>query len=116
MRLLTRTPLLVVAVVVTAVLACGCHKSSSTGPSNATVDKTTAGDVVAVLNIHSIVVKGAITCVGPAPGVVDCHGYTTDGTEIIATLVASTAGLSCTGPIVVNVGKTQYTNPDEKCS
>jgi hypothetical protein len=116
MHLLTRTHVLLAAVVMTAVLACGCSKSSSSGPSTATVDRTTAADVVAVLNIHSIVVKGAITCVGPAPGIVDCHGTTTDGREVIATLSASTAGLSCTGPIVVNVAKVQYTNPDEKCS
>jgi hypothetical protein len=116
MHLLTRTSLLLAAVVATAVLACGCSTSSSSGPSTAKVDRTTAADVVAVLNIHSVVVKGSITCVGPAPGVVDCHGTTNDGKEIVATLVASTAGLSCTGPIVVNVGTTQYTNPDEKCA
>lgn len=116
MHLLTRTQLVLAAVVVTAVLACGCSKTSTTGPSKDTVRKTTAADVVSVLNAHSVVLKGTITCFGEAPGYVDCHGTTADGREVIATLNASTAGLSCTGPIVVNVAKTQYTNPDEKCS
>ncbi|MDQ1420674.1 MAG: hypothetical protein QOJ52_2636, partial [Acidimicrobiaceae bacterium] len=40
-----------------------------------------------------------------------------DGKDIQATLVASTSGLSCTGPLVVNVDKTQLDSlPDEKCS
>jgi hypothetical protein len=114
---LTRARLLLPAAVVTAILASSCGSKSSSGPSNATVTRTTAADVVSVLKSHNITVKGSITCDGIAPGIVDCHGTTTDGKDIQATLNASTAGLSCTGPMVVNINKTQLVSlPDEKCS
>jgi hypothetical protein len=117
MRSSTRTRLLLPAAVVAAILAGGCGSKGSSGPSKATVTRTTATDVVNVLKSHNIAVKGAITCVGIAPGIIDCHGTTTDGKDIQATLNAGTAGLSCTGPMVVNVNRTQLVSlPDERCS
>lgn len=118
MRLLTRARLLLPAVAVTIVLAAGCSGgSSSSGPSKATVRSTTAADVVSVLNTHLVALKGSVSCYGQAPGVVDCHGTTADGKEVLATLVASTSGLSCSGPMVVNINRVQLASlPDEKCS
>ncbi|MDQ6615528.1 MAG: hypothetical protein M3083_12485 [Actinomycetota bacterium] len=117
MRLSTRARFLLPAAVVTLVLATGCGGGSTTGPSADKVRRTTAADVEAVLRSHNVATKGAITCFGQAPGIVDCHGTTSDGKEIVATLVASTSGLSCTGPMVVNVNKSQLVSlPDEKCS
>ena len=101
---------------VVAVLASACGGGTS-GPSKANVRNTTAADVVSVLQSHNISVKGAVTCDGMAPGIIDCRGTTSDGKDIQATLEASTAGQSCTGPLVVNVNKTQLVSrPDEKCS
>jgi len=112
-----RARLLLPAAVVTAVLATGCGGGGTTGPSKDKVRSTTAADVVTVLRGHNISVKGSITCDGQAPGIVDCHGTTTDGKDIQATLTASTSGLSCTGPMVVNLDKKQLASlPDEKCS
>jgi shikimate kinase len=116
MLLLTRARFLLPAVAVTLLLASGCGGKSASGPSKTTVRRTTTADVVAVLQAHDVAFKGTITCVGQAPGIVDCLGYTTSGTMITATLSAATSGLSCTGPMVVNVGKTQYSEPNEKCS
>lgn len=101
-----------------AALASGCGGSKGTpGPSKDKVRSTTAANVLAVLKSHNVAVKGAITCDGQAPGVIDCAGITADGMPITATLNASTSGLSCTGPMVVNVGKTQLDSlPNEKCS
>ena len=111
-----RLPVLAIAVLL-ATLGAGCGKKGTSGPSAAKVRTATAADVVTVLTSHSIDVKGDISCFGQAPGVVDCHGTTSDGKDIQATLVASTSGLSCTGPMVVNVDKTQLASlPDEKCS
>jgi hypothetical protein len=117
MPALIRARLLIPAAVLTAVLASGCGGSKSSGPSADKVRSTTAADVVAVVRSKNISVKGSISCFGQAPGIVDCHGTTTDGKDIQATLTASTSGLSCTGPMVVNVNKTQLASlPDEKCS
>ncbi|MDQ1364057.1 MAG: hypothetical protein QOF20_3397 [Acidimicrobiaceae bacterium] len=117
MRLSKRARLVLPAAVVAAVLASGCGGGGTSGPSKDKVRSTTAADVLAVLRTHNVAVKGSITCDGQAPGVIDCHGTTTDGKDIQATLVASTSGLSCTGPLVVNVDKTQLDSlPDEKCS
>lgn len=118
MHLSTRARFLLPVVVAGAVLASSCGGGSSgIGPSKAIVRSTTAADVVAALNTHLISVKGSISCYGQAPGIVDCHGTTSGGKEIIATLDASTSGLSCTGPMVVNVNGVQVASlPDEKCS
>lgn len=116
MRLLSRARFVLPASVLVVVLATGCGGKSTPGPSKETVRTATAADVVAVLRSHDVQVKGSIDCFGQAPGIVDCHGTTSDGKEIVATLTASTSGLSCTGPMVVNVDKTQYSAPDEKCS
>jgi hypothetical protein len=117
MRVLTSARLLLPATVVTAILASGCGGKGSSGPSKATVTRTTAADVVAVLKSHNLSVRGSITCEGVAPGIIDCHGTTTNGDDVQATLNAGTAGLSCTGPMVVNVNKAQLDSlPDEKCS
>lgn len=116
MRLLPRARILFPAVALTVVLAAGCGSKSTAGPSKARVRSTTAADVVAVLKAHNVALKGTISCYGQAPGIVDCSGSTTGGTMITATLQASASGLSCSGPLVVNVGKTQYNAPDEKCS
>lgn len=104
------------AAAVVAVLAAGCGNKGASGPSKATVRRTTSADVVSVLQAHNVDVKGSISCYGQAPGIVDCLGQTSSGTMITATLSASTSGLSCTGPMIVNVGKTQYNEPNEKCS
>jgi hypothetical protein len=112
-----RVRLLLPATVVIAVLASGCGGKGTSGPSKDKVRSTTASDVVTVLRSHNISVKGSITCDGQAPGIIDCHGTTTDGKDIQSTLTASTSGLSCTGPMVVNVDKAQLVSlPDEKCS
>ncbi|HEX3425193.1 MAG TPA: hypothetical protein VHT30_03620 [Acidimicrobiales bacterium] len=116
MPLLRRACLVFCAAAVAALLAGGCGSKGTSGPSTATVRKTTSADVVSVLQAHNVAFKGSISCFGQAPGVVDCVGSTTSGTMITAALSASTSGLSCTGPMVVNVGKTQYSEPDEKCS
>jgi hypothetical protein len=116
MRLLNHARVVLPAAAAVAMLAAGCGGHSTSGPSKATVRSKTAGDVVAVLKTHNVSVNGSITCFGQAPGIIDCHGTTTDGKEIVASLTASTSGLSCTGPMVVNVAKTQYSSPDEKCS
>jgi hypothetical protein len=113
----TGARLLIPAVILTAALAGGCGGKSASGPSTATVRNTTAADVASVLRSHNVTVKGSISCFGQAPGIVDCHGTTSDGKEITATLTAATSGLSCTGPMVVNVKGTQLAAlPDEKCS
>ena len=117
MLLSTRARLLVPAVLVTAVLAAACGSKGTAGPSKATVARVTAADVVSVLKTHNLTPKGTITCDGLAPGIIDCHGTTTTGEDVQATLEASTAGLSCNGPLVVNVNKTKLDAlPDEKCS
>jgi hypothetical protein len=117
MRVFPGARLLLPAVIVTVALAGGCGASSTSGPSSTRVRSTTANDVVSVLHSHNVEVKGAISCYGQAPGIVDCKGTTSDGKDIQATLVASTSGLSCTGPMVVNINKTQLASlPDEKCS
>jgi hypothetical protein len=117
MRLSKRARLVLPAAVVAAVLASGCGGGGTSGPSKDKVRTTTAADVLSVLRQHSVAVKGSINCDGQAPGVIDCHGTTADSKDIQATLVASTSGLSCTGPMVVNVNKTQLVSlPDEKCS
>ena len=73
-----------------------------------------------VMAVRAVTNRPTVTVILPTLNerhwIVDCLGYTTTGTMITATLTASTSGLSCTGPMVVNVGKTQYSNPDEKCS
>ncbi|MDQ1392174.1 MAG: hypothetical protein QOF30_1151 [Acidimicrobiaceae bacterium] len=116
MRLSNRARLVLPVAVAVAVLA-GCGGKGSSGPSKDKVRSTTAADVTSVLRSHNVAVKGSITCDGQAPGVIDCHGTTSDGKDIQATLVASTSGLSCTGPMVVNVNKAQLVSlPDEKCS
>jgi ABC-type glycerol-3-phosphate transport system substrate-binding protein len=117
MRLLTHARLLLPAAVLMVALASGCGGGGTTGPSADKVRTTTASDVETVLRSMSVDVKGAITCFGQAPGIVDCKGTTSDGKDIQATLTASTSGLSCTGPMVVNVNKMQLASlPDEKCS
>jgi hypothetical protein len=117
MPVLIRARLLLPAAVLTAVLAGGCGGSKSSGPSADEVRSATAADVVAALHTKNITVKGSISCFGQAPGIVDCHGTTSDGKDIQATLNASTSGLSCTGPMVVNVNKAQVASlPNEKCS
>jgi hypothetical protein len=117
MHVLTGARLLLPAAVLTAALAGGCGGSTSSGPSTATVRSTTAADVESVLRSHNVTVKGSISCFGQAPGIVDCHGTASDGKEITATLTAATSGLSCTGPMVVNLNRTQLAAlPDEKCS
>jgi len=81
------------------------------------VRTATANDVKRVLTDKGMGVKGAITCNGRAPGVIDCLGTTSDGKPISATLNASTSGTSCTGPMVVNVGSTQIASmTNERCS
>jgi len=81
------------------------------------VRTATANDVKRVLTTKGISVKGSITCDGRAPGVIDCIGITTDGKSVSATLIASTSGKSCTGPMVVNVANVQVDSlPNEKCS
>ena len=104
------------AAALVVVLAAGCGSKSASGPSKSVVRSATAADVVSVLNAHNVAYKGTISCFGQAPGIVDCNGSTATGTTIIATLNASASGKSCTGPMVVNVGKTQYSESDEKCS
>lgn len=117
MHVSIRARFLLPAALVAAILASGCGGGGTTGPSKDKVRTTTAADVVSVLHSHNISVKGSITCDGQAPGIVDCKGTTTDGKDIQATLTASTSGLSCTGPMVVNVDKKQLASlPDEKCS
>lgn len=114
---LIRARHLLPAVAVTVVLAAGCGGGGSSGPSAARVRTTTAADVGALLRAHNVDVKGDISCFGQAPGIVDCHGTTTDDKDIQATLTASTSGLSCTGPMVVNVDNKQLvSSPNEKCS
>lgn len=99
------------------VLVAGCGGGGSSGPSAARVRSTTARDVAALLRTHNVDVKGDISCFGQAPGIVDCHGTTADDKDIQATLTASTSGLSCTGPMVVNVDNMQLaSSPNEKCS
>lgn len=104
------------AAAVVTLLAGGCGSKSAKGPSKSIVRTATAADVVQVLNAHNVDYKGSISCFGQAPGIVDCLGFTSSGTMITATLNASASGKSCTGPMVVNVGKTQYTESDERCS
>ena len=117
MRLLSRARFLIPALVATAILVTGCGGGTTSGPSVDKVRTTTAADVATVLRSHNIDVKGSISCFGQAPGIVDCNGTTSDGKDIQATLTASTSGLSCTGPMVVNVDKMQLDSlPDEKCS
>ncbi|HEX3541950.1 MAG TPA: hypothetical protein VHT75_16065 [Acidimicrobiales bacterium] len=117
MRVFPGARLLIPAALMTAVLAGGCGGGGTTGPSKDKVRTTTAADVTSVLHSHGVDVKGAITCFGQAPGIIDCHGTSSDGKDIQATLTAATSGLSCTGPMVVNVNKTQLVSlPDEKCS
>jgi hypothetical protein len=117
MRLSKRARLVLPSAVVAIVLLGGCGGGGTSGPSKDKVRSTTAADVLAVLRSHGVAVKGSISCSGQAPGVIDCHGTTADGEDIQATLVASTSGLSCTGPMVVNVNRTQLVSlPDEKCS
>lgn len=117
MLLLTRARIVLPAAVVTAVLLAGCGGKSATGPSRATVERVTASDVTTVLKSHNVTTKGAISCVGIAPGIVDCHGTASTGEDIQATLEASTAGLSCHGPLVVNVNNMKLDAlPDEACA
>lgn len=117
MHLLIRARFLILAPVATAILVTGCGGGTTSGPSVDKVRTTTAADVATVLRTHNIDVKGSISCFGQAPGIVDCNGTTGDGKDIQATLTASTSGLSCTGPMVVNVDKMQVDSlPDEKCS
>jgi len=104
------------AAAVVTLLAGGCGAKSTTGPSKSVVRTATAAAVVQVLNAHNVDYKGSISCYGQAPGIVDCVGSTSSGTMITATLSASASGKSCTGPMVVNVGSTQYSEPNEKCS
>ena len=108
---------LLIPAVITAVLVCGCSGSGTTGPSKDQVRTATAADVTSILHGHNIDLRGSITCFGQAPGIIDCHGTTSDGKDIQATLTAATSGRSCTGPMVVNVNKSQLVSlPDEKCS
>jgi hypothetical protein len=117
MHVFTGARLVVPAAFLTAILAGGCGGSGTTGPSADKVRSTTAADVMSVLQSHNIAVKGSISCFGQAPGIIDCHGTSSDGKDIQATLTASTSGLNCTGPMVVNINKTQLASlPDEKCS
>ncbi len=117
MPLPTRARFVIPALVATAIFVTGCGGGAASGPSADRVRTTTAADVATVLRSHNIDVKGSITCFGQAPGIVDCKGTTSDGKDIQATLTASTSGLSCTGPMVVNVDKMQLDSlPDEKCS
>ncbi len=117
MRLPTRLCLVLPAAAVGLSVLGGCGGGGSTGPSASVVRTATANDVKRVLTDKGISVKGAITCNGKAPGVIDCVGTTTDGKPVSATLNASTSGLSCTGPMVVNVDNSQVAaSPNEKCS
>jgi hypothetical protein len=117
MHLLPRARFLLPAAVVTVVLATSCGGKGSSGPSQATVQRVTAADVVSVLKSHNETPKGVITCAGIAPGIIDCHGTTTNGDDVQATLEATTAGQTCQGPLVVNVkGVKLDALPDEKCA
>ncbi len=100
-----------------ALLTISCGGKGSSGPSQATVERVTAAGVTSVLKAHNETLKGAITCVGVAPGIIDCHGTTTNGDEVQATLDATTAGQTCQGPLVVNVkGVKLDAVADEKCA
>jgi hypothetical protein len=113
MRSLAR-PLVLAAAL--AVVGCGGSGHSS-GVSNGTAHSATASSVEAQLSQRGITLNGGMHCNGPAPGVIDCTGKTSDGKAVSATLTAKTSGTTCTGPLVISVGSTQVASvANAKCS